>query len=75
MLILVIGAALIGRTSRMLLGTPPEGPGAATAVSRLPVTTAIALVGGLLACAALGVTAGPLTTLLTEAAQLLGGTR
>ncbi|GAA0532485.1 hydrogenase [Saccharopolyspora subtropica] len=75
LLVLVIAAALIGHTSRMLLGTPPEGPGAATAVSRVPVSIGIALVGGLVACAALGVTAAPLTPLLTDAAQLLGGAR
>ncbi|MGP4016599.1 proton-conducting transporter transmembrane domain-containing protein [Saccharopolyspora sp. 5N708] len=74
-LVLVIAAALIGHTSRMLLGAAPEGPGAATAPGRLPAPTAVALVGGLLACAALGVTAGPLSTLLHQAAEILGGAR
>lgn len=70
-LMLVIAAALIGHTSRMLLGTPPEGPGTATAPARLSPATAVALVGGLAVCAILGVTTGPLTTLLHDAADLL----
>ena len=71
-LVLVIAAALIGHTSRMLLGEPPDGPGAATTTRHLPRPTAVALVGGLLACAALGVTAGPLSALLHLAADALG---
>jgi hydrogenase-4 component F len=49
------------------------GPANATAV-RLPVAPALALTGALLACAVLGVSAGPLTTLLHLAADLLTGT-
>jgi hydrogenase-4 component F len=71
-LVLVIAAALIGHTSRMLLGTPPDGPGAATAVRPLPITVAITLVGGLVAAAALGITTGPLRSLLRLAADTLG---
>ncbi|MCI2422427.1 hydrogenase [Saccharopolyspora sp. K220] len=75
LLVLVIAAALIGHTSRMLLGPAPEGPGAATAPRRLPAPLAVALVGGLLACAALGVTTGPLSSLLHQAAEIVGGAR
>ncbi|PXY17002.1 MULTISPECIES: proton-conducting transporter membrane subunit [Pseudonocardiaceae] len=74
-LVLVIAAVLVGHTSRMLLGTPPDGPGAATTTRHLPWPTAIALVGGLLACATLGVTAGPLSSLLHLAADTLVGAR
>ena len=70
-LVFVIAAALIGHTSRMLLGSPPDGPGAATALVRTPVTAAVAFVGGLLACAALGVAAEPLQSLLRLAAETL----
>ena len=80
-LVLVIAAALVGHTSRMLLGTPPPGtdppggPGAATAPARLPRSAAGALVGGLVVCAALGVAAEPLSTLLHAATDLLLGAR
>jgi hydrogenase-4 component F len=74
-LVLVIAAALIGHTSRMLLGSPPDGPGAARAAPRLPAPTAVALVGGLLACAVLGVVAAPLSTLLHLAADTLVGAK
>ncbi|MFE0021073.1 proton-conducting transporter membrane subunit [Amycolatopsis sp. NPDC059021] len=70
-LVLVIAAALIGHTGGMVLGAPPEGPGTATAPIRLSRASATALVGGLLLCAGLGVTTGPLTTLLHAAAELL----
>lgn len=73
LVVLVIAAALIGHTSRMLLGTPPEGPGAATAVRPVPRTVAVVLVAGLVACAAVGVAAGPLTSLLHNAATTLTG--
>ena len=71
---LVIAAALIGHTSRMLLGPAPDAPGAATAAGRTPALTAVALIAGLLASAALGLTTGPLHTLLSQAAALAGGT-
>jgi hydrogenase-4 component F len=74
LLVLVIAAVLIGHTSRMLLGAPPEGPGAATAATRLPVGVAVPLVTGLLASVVIGVWAGPLSTLLRLAAQTLTGT-
>ncbi|SFS31614.1 proton-conducting transporter membrane subunit [Saccharopolyspora flava] len=69
-LVLVIAAALVGHTARMLLGEPDSA-----AVPRLPRSTGIALIGGLLACAVLGVTAGPLETLLRLAADAVVGAR
>ncbi|MFC3897669.1 proton-conducting transporter membrane subunit [Lentzea rhizosphaerae] len=69
LLVLVIAAALISRTSRMLLGAPSTSDSAA--VSPIP----IALTGGLLACAVLGVVAGPLPVLLDLATQPLAVTR
>ncbi|RSM85286.1 hydrogenase [Kibdelosporangium aridum] len=74
-LVLIIAAAMVTHTSRMLLGAAPDGPGTATGTRRLPVPTAFALVGGLLVCAALGVTAGPLATLLDSAVDTLVGAR
>jgi hydrogenase-4 component F len=77
-LLLVIGAVLVGHVSRMLLGdpgTPLEGPGTATAPRRLAPSTAVVLVGGLTACAVLGIAAGPLDVLLRLAAATLGGAR
>ncbi|MFE3785540.1 proton-conducting transporter membrane subunit [Amycolatopsis sp. NPDC059090] len=70
-LVLVIAAALVGHTSHMLLGAPPQRPGPATAPVRLSPGTAVSLVGGLLVCAVLGVVAGPLSSLLHAAADLL----
>jgi len=78
LLVLVIAAALVSHTSRMLLGTPPVGrpadrPGAATSPHRLPASTALALGTGLAACAVLGITARPLSALLHAAADTLLG--
>lgn len=73
-LVLVIAVTMVGHTSRMLLGDPPDGPGAATAVTRLPRPVTVALAGGLTACAALGVTAQPLAALLHAATDILTGT-
>jgi hydrogenase-4 component F len=72
-LVVVIAAALIGHTSRMLLGTPPQGPGAATAARPLPVVIGVTLLGGLVASAVLGIAAGPLTSLLHSAATTVTG--
>ncbi|MGD9989974.1 proton-conducting transporter membrane subunit [Pseudonocardia sp.] len=72
-LVVVIGAALLRHTGAMLLGPAPDGPGAAAASRRLPRATAFALAAGLIAVAVLGVTAGPLTELITQAAQTLTG--
>ncbi|MGW0892946.1 proton-conducting transporter transmembrane domain-containing protein [Saccharopolyspora sp. NPDC002578] len=71
-LVLVIAAALVTHTGRMVLGAAPEAPGAATAPRRAPAFATAVLVVGLVACAALGVTAGPLTPLLSLAADLVG---
>ncbi|WP_243726841.1 hypothetical protein [Actinocrispum wychmicini] len=75
LLVLVIAAALVSHTSRMLLGSPPDGPGTATGTRRLPMPTAFALIGGLLVCVVLGVVAGPLATLLRLAAETTVGAR
>jgi hydrogenase-4 component F len=74
-LVLVITAALLSHTSRMLLGTDssvgPAADGAATvggaAAGLAPVVAALA------ACAVLGLYAGPLTVLLHSAARTLTG--
>ncbi|MFE0045788.1 proton-conducting transporter transmembrane domain-containing protein [Streptomyces albireticuli] len=74
-LTLMAFAALAARTARMLLGPPPpppHGDPAGTPV-RLGPAVVLPLAAGLLACAVLGVTAGPLTRLLTAAGELLGG--
>jgi hydrogenase-4 component F len=72
-LVVVIAAALVNHTSRMLLGEPADGPGTATAPPRLPRSTAAALVAGPVAAAALGLTAGPLAPLLAAAARTVSG--
>jgi hypothetical protein len=58
----------------MLLGEPPDSPGAATGVVHLPMSTSAALLGGLVVCAAAGIAAEPLATLLRLAADTLVGT-
>jgi hydrogenase-4 component F len=73
-LVLAIAVALIAHTSRMLLGEPPDSPGAATGVVHLPMSTSAALLGGLVVCAAAGIAAEPLATLLRLAADTLVGT-
>jgi hydrogenase-4 component F len=70
-LLLATAVALIAHTSRMLLGEPPDSPGAATGIVRLPGSTTAALLVGLLVCAAAGIAAEPLATLLQQAAQTL----
>ena len=76
-LVLLITAAMFTRTGHMLLGEPgrvvAEGPGAAPAPDRTPISTAVALGAGLAVCAAAGVAAGPLQHLLSLAADLLTG--
>lgn len=73
-LVLVIAAALVSHTSRMVLGTAPDGPGAATSSPRMHFMPGAVLLVGLIACAAVGVTTGPLHPLLSLAADLLAGT-
>jgi hydrogenase-4 component F len=80
LLMLVIAATLISKTSRMLLGpatTPFDGPGAAKTPPPRPsaIATAFPLLAGLVACATLGIASGPLTTLLHLAASTLTRTR
>jgi hydrogenase-4 component F len=72
-LLLVVAAALVGHTSRMLLGAATDGPGTATAPLVLPRGTAVAMVASLVAAAALGIAAGPLTGLIAAAAHTLSG--
>lgn len=74
-LVVVIAGALFVHSGRMMLGDPPDGPGAARAAVRLPVPTAVAVFGGLAACAVLGVTAGPLGSLIGQAAEVVAGAR
>jgi len=75
-LVLVIAAAMTGHSSRMLLGSAPAGHlGEEREAPRLPAPAAVALVGGLLACALLGLTAGPLSSVLSQATQTLAGPR
>ena len=72
-LLLVVAAALVGHTSRMVLGAAVDGPGTATAPLVLPRGTAVAMVVALVAAATLGIAAGPLTGLIAAAAQTLTG--
>lgn len=71
-LVLVGAAAILARNGRMLLGVPADGPRASTVDPPLPAATAVPLVTGLLACAALGVTLGPLQDLILASATLVG---
>lgn len=73
LLVLVAFAALAARTARILLGAPTAGPGAATIPHRIGAAAGLPLLAGLLACAALGISTGPLTHLLDSAAALIGG--
>jgi hydrogenase-4 component F len=54
-----------------LAGGPAGVPAVTTVALRLPASTAAALIGGLVACAALGVAAWPLRPLLTAAAAVV----
>ena len=68
LLIVVAFAALARNAGRMLLGAAPE----AAPTIAVPATVAAALLAGVTASVALGITAGPLTELLTTAAGQLG---
>lgn len=72
-LVLAAFAALSLRTARMLLGPAPSGPGAGTVPVRLGAAAALPLAAGLLACAALGISLGPLESLLATSAEIIGG--
>ncbi|MGW7005577.1 proton-conducting transporter transmembrane domain-containing protein [Streptomyces sp. NPDC054933] len=73
LLVLAAFAALALRTGRMLLGAAPAAPGTPAAPLRIGAAAGIPLATGLIACAALGVTTGPLTSLLHDAAAIIGG--
>lgn len=69
--LMLIIAAAVGRHARdMLLGVPA----AAAAAVPVPRSTALPLIAGLAACAVLGVTLGPLQSLLQAAATIVGAT-
>lgn len=76
LLVLVIAATLITHASRMLLGKPTESvlPAGSTGAADLSATgniAAVGLVGGLVVSAIIGVTVGPLSTLLHLAADIV----
>lgn len=71
LLIAIAFTALVRNSGRMLLGAPPAG-GPAIPV---PASVTTALVAGVAACIALGVSAGPLTELFGAAASLVGAVR
>jgi hydrogenase-4 component F len=71
LLIAVAFAALIRNSGRMLLGTPVAAP----PTIAVPATVAVALLAGVTASIALGITAGPLTDLFMAAATHLGTIR
>jgi len=69
--IAVAFAALVRNSGRVLLGSPANAaPGIA-----VPATVAAALLVGVAASIALGITAGPLTELFTTAASHVGALR
>ncbi|WP_204807125.1 proton-conducting transporter membrane subunit [Mycobacterium riyadhense] len=72
MLLIAIGFTALARNSgRMLLGVPtPSMPSIV-----VPATATAALIVGMVASAALGITAGPLTDLLNVAASTVGAPR
>ncbi|XRQ14143.1 proton-conducting transporter membrane subunit [Actinomadura welshii] len=75
-LTLLIMAAVSARAAGMLLGSRPDGPGAAALPEpalRPPPTLTAAMGAGLAACAVIGVTAWPLRPLLTAAAEIMTG--
>lgn len=78
-LMLIITAALLSHTSRMLLGADADtdhaaGPAAGAAAAGGTATGLAPAAAALVACAVLGIYAGPLTTLLHSAAHTLTGT-
>jgi hydrogenase-4 component F len=67
--VVIAFAALVSRTVGMLLGAPDAG---APAIA-VPRSVAVVLAVGIVACLALGVTAGPLAGVIEQAAALVGG--
>ncbi|MFC4532713.1 proton-conducting transporter membrane subunit [Sphaerisporangium dianthi] len=73
-LTVVIGAAVLSAARRMLLGAPVAAEPPPPAPHRLGPAAAVPLVAGLLGCAVLGLTTGPLGPLLEAAATMAGAT-
>ncbi|WP_329311455.1 proton-conducting transporter transmembrane domain-containing protein [Streptomyces sp. NBC_01262] len=73
LLVLAAFAAMSLRTARMVLGPAPVAPGTPAVPVRIGAAASLPLVAGLLACAALGLSTGPLTGLLSTAAAIIGG--
>jgi len=71
LLIAVAFATLVRNSARMLLGAAPRAASAIT----VPATVAAALLVGVTATLALGVSAGPLTNVFTTAATHVGAAR
>lgn len=69
----VIFAAVVGHARHMLLGAPDDGeaPVPSTSPSRSPQTVTGPLIGGLVLCAFIGVSAWPLAPLLHAAAHVV----
>jgi hydrogenase-4 component F len=70
LLFMLVIVAAVGQHGRLMLLGPPAGP--ALAASRQAAV--VPLIAGLAACALLGLTTGPLTTLLRAAAVIAGAT-
>jgi hydrogenase-4 component F len=66
-LLLVVFAAVARHANRLLLGPPPPVPAGAT----VPWAAAVPLVGGIAACATLGITIWPIERLLHAAAAVI----
>ena len=75
-LVLVVSAALLTHTGRMLLGPPPDPVEGGTVAVVTPValtrSAAAPLLLGLVACGVVGLVAAPLTRLLADAAAVVG---
>ena len=71
-LALLAFAAIIANAGRMLLGSPDPTTAPAEGTAALNAATAAPLWLGLLAVATLGISTGPLTTLLYNAATIVG---
>ncbi|HEX6870339.1 MAG TPA: proton-conducting transporter membrane subunit [Micromonosporaceae bacterium] len=72
LLALVAFVAIAARTGRMLLGNPADPDADGPAPARFTTGAAAPLLAGLAAVTVLGVTTGPLSTLLTTAASIVG---
>jgi hydrogenase-4 component F len=70
-LVLVIFAALTRHGAAMLTG-PPDGDAVAVRAVAVRPAALVPLIGGLAACAVLGLALGPLGSLLTAAADVVG---